>query len=155
LSRFEGRIAVRAFLTLLIGAFLLAGCSAKKPAGSPQASIATLSSPSLTASEDYERAVADYNNCVLDHTSNLNACDKQRAIMNSLGKASSRSSLAERYETTSRITQTNNPAEIAQRAHTTNTPQITSSLPVRTPPSPETAEAEPIDARSTPTPTPF
>jgi arsenite methyltransferase len=42
-------------------------------------SITSESSPSLSASEDYERAVADYSNCVLDHTANLNACEKQRA----------------------------------------------------------------------------
>jgi hypothetical protein len=52
--------------------------------------IAPVSSPELAASEDYERAVADYNNCVLEHTSNLSACEKQQAIMNRLGKVSSR-----------------------------------------------------------------
>jgi len=40
------------------------------------------SSPGLAATDAYERAVADYDNCILDHTANLSACEKQRAIMN-------------------------------------------------------------------------
>jgi hypothetical protein len=143
---------VRAFLSLLIGAVLLGGCTAKPTAGGTTAnaakptisdgskSMTSESSPSLSASEDYERAVANYSDCVLDHTANLPACEKQRAIMDRLGKVSSRSSLSQSYTL----------------ANTTNTPQTTSSLPTRTPPTiPEAAEAKPPDARSTPTPTPF
>jgi hypothetical protein len=156
---------VRAFLSLLIGAVLLGGCTAKPTAGTTAnaakptisdglKSMTSESSPSLSASEDYERAVADYSNCVLDHTANLNACEKQRAIMDRLGKVSSRSSSSQSY--TLGNTQINNTTGIAQGANTTNTPQTTSSLPARTPPTiPEAAEAKPPDARSTPTPTPY
>ena len=156
---------MRAFLSLLIGAVLLGGCTAKPTAGTTAnaakptisdglKSMTSESSPSLSASEDYERAVADYSNCVLDHTANLNACEKQRAIMDRLGKVSSRSSSSQSY--TLGNTQINNTTGIAQGANTTNTPQTTSSLPARTPPTiPEAAEAKPPDARSTPTPTPF
>jgi hypothetical protein len=164
--RFWGCIAVRAFLSLLIGAVLLGGCAAKPTAGGTTAnaakptisdgskSMTSESSPSLSASEDYERAVANYSDCVLDHTANLPACEKQRAIMDRLGKVSSRSSLSQSY--TPGNTQINNTTGIAQGANTTNTPQTTSSLPTRTPPTiPEAAEAKPPDARSTPTPTPY
>lgn len=156
---------MRAFLSLLIGAVLLGGCTAKPTAGTTAnaakptisdglKSITSESSPSLSASEDYERAVADYSNCVLDHTANLNACEKQRAIMDRLGKVSSRSSSSQSY--TLGNTQINNTTGIAQGTNTTNTPQTTSSLPARTPPTiPEAAEAKPPDARSTPTPTPY
>jgi hypothetical protein len=54
--------------------------------------IAREASPGLPAGEDYERAVTDYNNCLLDHTANLSACEEQRAVMNGDGKVSSRSS---------------------------------------------------------------
>jgi uncharacterized lipoprotein YajG len=156
---------VRAFLTLVIGAVLLGGCAAKQNAGTTAnaakptisdglKSMTSESSTSLSASEDYERAVADYSNCVLDHTANLNACEKQRAIMDRLGKVSSRSSSSQSY--TLGNTQINNTTGIAQGTNTTNTPQTTSSLPARTPPTiPEAAEAKPPDARSTPTPTPY
>ncbi len=60
--------------------------------------MARESSPNLAASDDYERAVANYNNCVLDHTANVGACDGQRAIMNAEGKVSSRSSLSQSYK---------------------------------------------------------
>jgi hypothetical protein len=163
---------VRAFLSLLIGAVLLGGCAAKPTAGGTTAnaakptisdglkSLTSESSPSLSASEDYERAVANYSDCVLDHTANLPACEKQRAIMDRLGKVSSRSSLSQSY--TLGNTQINN---TAQGANTTNAPQTTSSLPARTPPPipepsslptrtpppiSEAAEAKPPDARSTP-----
>ena len=97
---------MRAFLTLLIGAVVLGGCAAKQNAVSAQdgpsktTAIAERplgpdppareSSPGLAATEAYERAVADYNNCVLDHTANLSECEKQRAIMNANRKAGSR-----------------------------------------------------------------
>ena len=153
---------MRAFLNLLIGAVLLGGCTAKPTAGTTAnaakptisdglKSMTSESGPSLSASEDYERAVANYNNCVLDHTANLNACEKQRAITDRLGKVSSRSSSSQSY--TLGNTQINNTTGIAQGTNTTNTPQTTSSLPARTPPTiPEAAEARPPDARSTPTP---
>jgi hypothetical protein len=157
---------VRAFLSLLIGAVLLGGCTAKPTAGGATAdaakptisdgfkSMTGESSPSLSASEDYERAVANYSDCVLDHTGNLQACEKQRVIMDRLGKVSSRSSLSQSY--TLGNTQINNTTGTARGANTTNTPQTTSSLPARTPPTiPEAAEAKPPDARSTPTPTPY
>ena len=153
---------MRAFLSLLIGAVLLGGCTAKPTAGTTAnaakptisdglKSMTSESSPSLSASEDYERVVADYSNCVLDHTANLNACEKQRAIMDRLGKASSRSSLSQSY--TLGNTQIKNTTGIAQGANTANAPQTTSSLPARTPPTiPETAKSERPDAQSTPTP---
>jgi len=96
---------VRAFVTLVIGAVLLGGCAAKQKAVSAQdnpggttATVGRLltpdppareSSPGVPATEAYERAVADYNNCILDHTANLSACEKQRAIMNASRKAGS------------------------------------------------------------------
>jgi hypothetical protein len=100
---------VHAILALVIGAILLGGCAAKQnavsaqnpsetttPAGKPLASdaskMARESSPGVVAGEDYERAVADYNNCVVEHTANLSACEKQRAIMNADEKALSRTS---------------------------------------------------------------
>jgi hypothetical protein len=49
----------------------------------------------VSATEDYERAIANYNNCILDHTANLSACEKQRAIMNAEGKVLPRSSLSQ------------------------------------------------------------
>ena len=87
--------------------------------------IARESSPELAASEDYERAVADYNTCILEHTSNLSACEKQQAIMNRLGKVSSRLSLNQSYQTTPRISQTTNTAGSTQGANTANTTQAT------------------------------
>jgi len=124
-------------------------------------SVARQSIPSLGPSEDYERAVADYNNCVLDHTSNLNACDKQRAIMNGLGKLSSRSSLSQSYTLgNTQITQTNKSSGITQGASAAKSTQSTTSsqIPARILPAPQEtviAEPEPHDARLTPTPTPF
>jgi hypothetical protein len=96
--------------------------------------IAQESSPEFAAGENYERAIADYNNCVLEHTSNLSACAKQQAIMNGLGKVSSR--LSQSYQTTP-------PARIplTQQAPPSQTPapiapQTTSSLPEQIPPPP-------------------
>jgi hypothetical protein len=110
-------------------------------------------------SEDYERAVADYNNCILDHTSNVVACDKQRANMNGLGKFSSRSSLSQGYEPTPKTSQTTNNAGITQGANTAKTTQATSpQMPARIPTAPQETvitEPAPPDARLTPTPTPF
>jgi hypothetical protein len=81
----------------MMGAMLLVGCAAKPTASSTQVVSAQEdnggAAPELAASENYERAVADYNNCVLEHTSNLSACAKQQALMNGLGKVSSRLSL--------------------------------------------------------------
>src|SRR5262249_713100 len=117
--------------------------------------------PSLGASEDYERAVADYNNCVLDHTSNLNACDKQRTIMNGLGKLSSRSSLSQSYTLgNTQITQTNNTSGITQGVNAAKPTQPTTSakMQAQIPPAPQEtviAEPAPPDARITPTPPPF
>jgi hypothetical protein len=104
---------VRAFLTVVIGAVLLGGCAAKQKAVSAQddpsettaiagrplapdaPKMARESGPGLAATEEYERAVADYNNCILDHTANLSACEKQRALMNADSKAVSRPSLSQ------------------------------------------------------------
>jgi len=64
--------------------------NAGKPLVTDASTMARESSPGLAATEAYERAVADYNNCILDHTANLSACEKQRAIMNANSKAGSR-----------------------------------------------------------------
>ena len=32
--------------------------------------------------DDYDRAVANYQSCVLENTANLSACEKQKAAMN-------------------------------------------------------------------------
>jgi hypothetical protein len=145
---FEGSVAVRAFLGLLIGAVLLGGCAAKPTAGGTTANEAKLiidgesltskSSPSFSAGEDYERAVADYNNCVLEHTSNLAACEKQQAIMNRLGKVSARISSSQSYQ----ITRTNT-AGNPQGANTANTTQATLS------------HVDAVDAPPLPKPKPF
>ncbi len=152
---------MRGFLTLLIGAVLLGGCTAKQTAGSAQAFSAQEDKDraGLAASEDYERAVASYSDCILEHTANLSACEKQRAIMNGLGGVFPRSSLSQSYKPTPGVTQTTNSAGVSQGADTANTPQATSSLPARIPPPPQQsiteAHPEPADARSTPTPIPF
>jgi hypothetical protein len=126
--------------------------------------VARESSPELAASERYERAVADYNSCVLEHTSNLSACAKQQAIMNGLGKVSSRLSLGQSYQTTPRISQTTNTAGITQGANTANTtqatfaPPTTSSLPAQiSPPARETVVDHPerVDAPLSDRPIPF
>jgi hypothetical protein len=106
------------------------------------------SGPGLADSEDYERAVADYNNCVLEHTSNLSACQKQQAIMNGLGKISSRLSLGQSYQIAPSTSQTTNTAGITQGASTANTTHATlSQVPARIP---QTAQATPSQ---TPAPT--
>jgi uncharacterized lipoprotein YajG len=143
---------MRVFLTLLTGAVLLGGCAAKHAAGGATANaekpisdgITSESSSSLSASENYERAIANYSDCVLDHTGNLNACEKQRSVMNQLGKMSSRSSLSQSYTLGStQITQTNNTNGISQGAHTASTPQAPSQMPPRTsPPIPEAADPQ-------------
>ena len=140
--------------------------------------IARESSFELAASENYERAVADYNNCVLVHTSNLNACEKQQAIMNRLGKVSSRLSLSQSYQTTppknAGITQGANTANTTQatlsqiprippQATPSQTPArmappTTSSMPAQiSPPVRETVvdRREPVDAPPLPTPMPY
>jgi len=63
---------------------------AGKPLVTDASTMARESSPGLAATEAYERAVADYKNCILDHTANLSACEKQRAIMNANSKVRSR-----------------------------------------------------------------
>ena len=104
--------------------------------------IAQESSPELAASESYERAVADYNNCVLEHTSNLSACEKQRAIMNGLGKVSSRLSLRQSYQTAPGFPKTTNTAGITQGANTAHTTQATSQVPVQIPQTPQATPSQ-------------
>jgi|SRR6516225_1345811 hypothetical protein len=86
-----GANRVRAFLMVLIGALLVGGCAAKQKAASTQPASDTatsgagppVSSNSLDpARNEYDRAVTNYQNCLLDNTSNLSACEKQRAAMN-------------------------------------------------------------------------
>ena len=108
---------------------------------------APASSPELAAGEAYERAVADYNSCVLEHTSNLSTCQKQQALMNGLGKVSSRLSLSQNYLITPRISQTTNTAGITQGANTANTIQATlSQVPARISQTPQATPSQ------TPTP---
>jgi hypothetical protein len=82
---------VRAFLVVLIGAVVVGGCAAKQkelptqPASDPATSgAASPGSPNNVdlARDEYDRAVADYQNCILDNTANLNACERKRATMN-------------------------------------------------------------------------
>ena len=77
---------------VLIGALLLGGCAAKQKTESTQPASDTAASgagPPVrpdnlhVARDQYDRAVANYQNCVLDNTSNLSACERQRAAMNS------------------------------------------------------------------------
>jgi hypothetical protein len=106
-------------------------------------SMARESSPGLAESEDYERAVADYNNCVLEHTSNLSACQKQQAIMNGLGKISSRLSLSQSYQITPTTSQTTNTAGATQGVNTANTTSATlSQVPARIPQTPQAAPSQ-------------
>jgi len=86
-----GANRVRAFLIVLIGTLLLGGCAAKQKTEStqPSSDIATSGAgPPVTpdnlhrARDEYDRAVANYQNCVLDNTANLSACERQRAAMN-------------------------------------------------------------------------
>ena len=113
--------------------------------------IAPQSGPELAGSEDYERAVADYNNCVLEHTSNLNACQKQQAIMNGLGKISSRLSSSQSYQITPRIAQPTNTAGITQSANTANATQPTvSQAPARIPQTPQPMPSQPLASMAPP-----
>ena len=142
---------MRAFLPLLFGVVLLGGCAAKPTAEGTTANAAkptisdglkSTTNESSPASEDYERAVADYNNCVLDHTANLSACEKQQAVMNGLGKVSSRSSLSQSY--TLGNTQITNTAAMTQGGNTANTTQTTSSqVPARIPQVPQATPPQP------------
>jgi hypothetical protein len=77
---------------VLIGALLLGGCAAKQKTESTQPASDTATSraePPVSpdnlhlARDEYDRAVTNYQNCVLDNTSNLSACERQRAAMNS------------------------------------------------------------------------
>jgi hypothetical protein len=86
-----GTNRVRALLMILVGAFLLGGCAAKQKTESnqPVTEPATggagqpVSPDNLhLARDEYDRAVANYQNCVLENTANLSACEKQRAAMN-------------------------------------------------------------------------
>jgi hypothetical protein len=105
--------------------------------------MARESGPGLAESEDYERAVADYNNCVLEHTSNLSACQKQQAIMNGLGKISSRLPLSQSYQITPTTSQTTNTAGITQGVNTANTTHATlSQVPARIPQTPQAATSQ-------------
>ena len=137
-------IAVRAFLTVIMGTMLLVGCAAKPTASSTQVVSAQEDKggapPELAASENYERAVADYNNCVLEHTSNLSACVKQQAVMNGLGKNSSRASLRQSYQTAPGFPKTTNTAGTTLGANTTNPTQA--QVPGQIP---QTAQATPSE----------
>jgi hypothetical protein len=119
--------------------------------------ITSENSSSISARENYERAVANYNDCVLDHTGNLGACDKQRTVMNGLSKISSRSSSNQSYTLeNTQITQTKNTSGITQGANTASTPQAPLQLPARTTPTvPQAADPQGPDVRSTPTPMPY
>ena len=86
-----GPTAVRTFLMVLIGMLLLAGCAAKQKTESSQPATDTATSgagPPVSpnnlhlARDEYDRAVADYQSCLLDNTANLSACERQRAAMN-------------------------------------------------------------------------
>jgi hypothetical protein len=66
-------------------------CAAKQKDGSTQAvkdAGTNVAAPPVSPSnvdlarEEYDRAVSDYQNCLLDNTANLSACERQRAAMN-------------------------------------------------------------------------
>ena len=70
---------------------LLGGCTAQPKAVStdPPSDITTSGagppvSPNNVdlARDEYDRAVTDYQNCLLDNTANLSVCERQRAAMN-------------------------------------------------------------------------
>ena len=83
-------ITVRVFFTVLISAILLGSCAVKQKADSAQAASTQDDKaageppigPNGIAREEYDRAVADYQNCLLANTANLSACEKQRGAMN-------------------------------------------------------------------------
>jgi hypothetical protein len=82
---------VRASLLVLIGALVLGGCATKQKELPTQPASDTATSGAAPpvgpnnldlARDEYDRAVADYQNCLLDNTANLSGCDRQRAAMN-------------------------------------------------------------------------
>ncbi len=87
-----GAHRTRSFLTIVVGVLLLGGCAAKQTIATTQPASNTATSGSAPpispnnsdlARDEYDRAVANYQSCVLDNTVNLSACEKQRAAMNS------------------------------------------------------------------------
>ncbi len=80
----------RILLIILVGAPLLGACAAKQKALLEASSGAVTSgamppvSPNNVelARDEYDHAVADYQNCLLDNTANLSACERQRVAMN-------------------------------------------------------------------------
>jgi hypothetical protein len=98
---------VQSFLIVVIGAFLLGDCAAKQKEGSTQAANdagTNVAGPPVNPSnvdrarDEYDRAVVDYQSCVLDNTANLSACERQRAAMNGaatvlFGKSNKRNTL--------------------------------------------------------------
>lgn len=88
LLRKRTRPGLGAILTVIIGVLLLGGCAARQTTESTQPASNTATSgagptisPNDLARTEYDRAVADYQNCLLDHTANLSACERQRAAM--------------------------------------------------------------------------
>jgi hypothetical protein len=61
--------------------------TASPPGGAPgNAAPPNISGPAVAARENYDRAVADYQSCLLDHTANVSECEKQRAVVNAQAK---------------------------------------------------------------------
>jgi hypothetical protein len=97
---------LRTFLTV-VSVLQLGGCAAKQNAVSTQPASNTgtnVAGPPVSpnnvdlARDEYDRAIIDYQNCVLDNTANLSVCEKQRAAMNSaatilFGRPSKRNTL--------------------------------------------------------------
>jgi hypothetical protein len=90
-DRVMGTNRVRAFLMVFVGALLLGGCAAKQKTESSQPASDTATTgggPPVSpnnldlARDEYDRAVTDYQNCLLENTSNLSVCERQRAAMN-------------------------------------------------------------------------
>jgi hypothetical protein len=73
-----------------------------RPSGSDTMNTAAqqVRDPAGAVRENYDRAVADYQSCLLDHTSNLSECEKQRALMDAdakvlFGSSGRRNSIAD------------------------------------------------------------
>lgn len=81
---------VQILLIVLVGALLLGTCAAKQKALSEATSgtVTIEAMPPVSpnnvdlARDEYDRAVADYQNCLLENTANLSACERQLVAMN-------------------------------------------------------------------------
>jgi hypothetical protein len=128
-------------MLVVLCALTLAGCGAAKV------------DPRAYVHAEYQSADDEYRACINDNLRNVEKCEGKRVQMETNERAYNNmaAGITHGGNVTSRST-----GGVTQSASAANAPQTTSSLPARIPPTPpETADREPTDARSTPTPTPF